>query len=56
MKKIINKEKLIKDIFKWVVKGAVADNAKEKLLKVMIEATLDYLYMKGFLNKDKNVK
>lgn len=53
MKKNIKKEKLIKDILKWVIKDAVADDAKEKLLKMMIEATLDYLYLNKYIDEKK---
>ena len=51
--KNIKKEKLIKDIFKWLIKGDAVDVSKEKLLKIMIEATLDYLYMKKYINEEK---
>ena len=47
------KEKLIKDIFNWVVKDTPVDATKEKLLKIMIEVTLDYLYLKKYFSEEK---
>ena len=54
MKKNIKKEKLVKDIFKWIVAEVVVDKAKEKLLKIVIEATLDYLGINKLLKEEKN--
>jgi len=54
----IKKEKLIENIYKWVTKGKEDEIGleKEKLLKIMVEATLDYLYMKGYIDTDEKEK
>jgi len=52
----IKKEKLIERIFKWAAKDAEVTIEKERLLKIMIEATLDYLYTKGYLDVDMGEK
>ncbi len=52
----IKKEKLIEKIYNWVVKKAEVSAGKEKLLKMMIEATLDYLYANGYVDVEKKGK
>jgi len=49
MKKISEKEKLIEEIYTWVSKDAAIPFEKERLLRIMIEATLDYLYLKKLI-------
>jgi hypothetical protein len=54
------KDKLVNDIFKWVAGSSKVTPEKEKVFRVMIQATLDYLQSKGLLKedvkKDKMVK
>jgi len=52
----IKKEKLIENIFKWVARDSEVSTEKEKLLRMMIEATLDYLYERGYLDVEKEGK
>jgi len=52
----IKKEKLIENIFKWVARDSEVSTEKEKLLRMMIEATLDYLYERGYLDIEKEGK
>ena len=49
-------EKMVEDIYKWVAKGANVGFEKERLLKMMIEATLDYLSLKGYFKEEKVTK
>ena len=46
----LKKEKLIEKIYRWTAKDAKVGIKKERLLKIMIEATLDYLYEKEYLD------
>lgn len=52
----VKKEKLIKDITRWITKKDDVSVEKEKLLNMMIEATLDYLYSNGYLDLEKEGK
>ncbi len=52
----VKKEKLIKKIIEWITKKKEVSPEREKLLKMMIEATLDYLYSNGYLDLEKEGK
>lgn len=52
----IKKEKLIEKVYAWVARDAEVGLDKEKLLRMMIEATLDYLYTRGYINIEKEEK
>jgi len=52
----VDKKELIENIYKWVAKDAEVPVEKEKVLRVMIEATLDYLYERGYLDVKKEGK
>ena len=47
------KEKLTNDIYHWVAGGGKVPSEKEKVFKMMIQATLDFLYLKGYLKGEK---
>lgn len=50
---MIKKSKLIEKIYKWAAKDSDVPPAKERLVKVIIEMTLDYLSEKGYLDASK---
>jgi len=52
----IKKEELVEKVFAWVAKDAEVDEEKKKLLKIIVEMTLDYLYSKGYLDTRKEEK
>ena len=54
--KRLKKEKLIVKIIEWITRKKEVSVEKEKLLKMMVEATLDYLYTNGYLDLEKEEK